>query len=42
MSKAREYSPQEKMEIILTILKSPKKRRELLGKYDIGISTYYK
>lgn len=41
MSKEK-YTAQEKMEIILTILKNPKKQRELLGKYDIGVSTYYK
>lgn len=41
MSK-KSYTPQEKMEIILAILKNPNKQRELLGKYDIGISTYYK
>jgi len=42
MGKAREYSKEEKMEIILAILKQPKRLKELLGKYGIGISTYYK
>ncbi|MFH1542460.1 MAG: helix-turn-helix domain-containing protein [bacterium] len=42
MDKAREYSAEEKMEIVLTILKTPKKQRELLGKYGVGLSTYYK
>jgi len=42
MSKAREYSAQEKMEIILAILKRPKKQKELLGRFGVSISTYYK
>lgn len=42
MGKIKGYSTQEKMEIILAILKSPKKQRELLGKYGVGTSTYYK
>jgi len=42
MDKIKEYSPEEKMEIVLAILKTPKKQKELLGKYGVGISTFYK
>lgn len=42
MEKVKRYSKQEKMDIILHILRNPKKQRELLGKYGIGVSTYYK
>jgi transposase-like protein len=42
MDRKNEYSAEEKMEIVLTILKNPKKQKQLLGKYDVGLSTYYK
>lgn len=42
MGKSERHTPKEKMEIVLHILRNPKKLRELLGRYDIGISTYYK
>ncbi|MBU0501986.1 MAG: transposase [Candidatus Margulisbacteria bacterium] len=42
MDKKKEYSAEEKMDIVLAILKKPKKQKQLLGKYDVGLSTYYK
>lgn len=42
MGKSERYTSQEKMEIVLQALRNPKKLRELLGRYDIGVSTYYK
>jgi len=35
-------SKQDKMDIVLCILKNPKKMKELCGKYGIGVSTCYK
>lgn len=42
MDKRYRFTPEEKLEIVLSIMKNPKKQRELLGKYGMGISTYYK
>lgn len=38
----RKYSPQEKLQIIMMVFKTPKKRREILGKHDVSQSTFYK
>lgn len=42
MDKRYKFTPEDKMEIVLTIMRNPKKQKELLGKYGMGISTYYK
>ncbi len=38
----KKYTQQEKLQIIIMVLKNPKKRREILGKYNISNSTFYK
>lgn len=38
----KKHTKQEKMDIIVSILRNPKRQREICGKYGIGISTYYK
>lgn len=42
MGKNKKYSQQEKLQIILSILQNPKKRKELQDKYGISESTYFK
>lgn len=42
MDKRHKFTPDEKLEIVLSIMRNPKKQKELLGKYGMGISTYYK
>jgi transposase-like protein len=42
MKKEDRLSKQDKMDLVLCVLKNPKKMRELCGKYDIGVSTFYK
>ena len=42
MGKNQKYSAQEKLQIVLSILRQPEKRKELQGKYNISSSTYFK
>jgi transposase-like protein len=42
MKKEERLTKQEKMDIVLCVLKNPKKMKELCGKYGIGVSTLYK
>ena len=42
MDKRYKFTPEEKLEIVLSIMRNPKKQRELLGKYGMGQATYYK
>jgi len=42
MDKRYKFTSEEKLGIILSIMRNPKKQKQLLGKYGMGISTYYK
>jgi transposase-like protein len=40
--KVRRFSEEEKLELIMLVMKEPEKLERILGKYDIGRATYYK
>jgi len=42
MKKEDRLSKQDKMDLVLCVLKNPKKMKELCGKYGVGVSTFYK
>ena len=42
MKKEERLTKQEKRDLVLNVLRNPKKMKELCGKYGVGISTFYK
>jgi transposase len=38
----RKWTQQDKLQLILMMIKQPKKQRELLGKHGVGKATYFK